>query len=65
MVPLGTLIDVTETLGPQVIPRYNLYPSASLTGQPEPGYSSGQALAVASRGRTHGEGHERRRAASC
>ncbi len=44
MVPLGTLIDVEQTVGPQTILRYNLYPTASITGQAAPGYSSGQAL---------------------
>jgi HAE1 family hydrophobic/amphiphilic exporter-1 len=44
MVPLGTLIKVEKRLGPQIIPRYNLYPSASITGSAAPGYSSGQAL---------------------
>ncbi|MCK5662517.1 MAG: efflux RND transporter permease subunit, partial [Thiotrichaceae bacterium] len=29
MIPLGTLITVDETLGPQTILRYNLYPAAS------------------------------------
>ena len=29
-----------------MITRYNLYPSASITGEPAPGFSSGQALAV-------------------
>jgi HAE1 family hydrophobic/amphiphilic exporter-1 len=44
MVPLGTLIKVDRVLGPQTILRYNLYPSASITGAAAPGYSSGQAL---------------------
>ena len=44
MVPLGTLVRVEKRLGPQIIPRYNLYPSASITGEAAPGYSSGQAL---------------------
>ena len=44
MVPLGTLAKVSDSLGPQVITRYNLYPSASITGQSSPGFSSGQAL---------------------
>jgi HAE1 family hydrophobic/amphiphilic exporter-1 len=44
MVPLGTLIAVEETVGPQTILRYNLYPTASITGEAAPGYSSGQAL---------------------
>jgi HAE1 family hydrophobic/amphiphilic exporter-1 len=46
MVPVGTLVDVEETVGPQVVPRYNLYPSAQLNGEPAEGYSSGQALAL-------------------
>ncbi len=46
MIPLGTFTRVTETLGPQVIQRYNLYPSAQINGEPAPGYSSGQALTL-------------------
>jgi HAE1 family hydrophobic/amphiphilic exporter-1 len=44
MVPIGTLVDVTEIIGPQTILRYNLYPAASITGEAAPGFSSGQAL---------------------
>ena len=44
MVPLGTLVKVEKRLGPQIIPRYNLYPSATINGEAAPGYSSGQAL---------------------
>ena len=44
MVPVGTLVDVEETVGPQTVLRYNLYPTASITGSPAPGYSSGQAM---------------------
>ena len=44
MIPLGTLVDVDETLGPQFITRYNAYPSASINGSASPGHSSGQAL---------------------
>jgi HAE1 family hydrophobic/amphiphilic exporter-1 len=46
MVPLGTLIDVEQTVGPQTILRYNLYPTASITGSSAPGFSSGQALTL-------------------
>jgi HAE1 family hydrophobic/amphiphilic exporter-1 len=46
MVPLATLVDVQRKLGPQSISRYNLYPSAAITGQAAPGYSSGQALSL-------------------
>ncbi len=44
MVPLGTLVKVEKEPGPQIIPRYNLYPSASINGTAAPGFSSGQAL---------------------
>jgi HAE1 family hydrophobic/amphiphilic exporter-1 len=44
MVPIGTLVRVDQILGPQTILRYNLYPSASITGEATPGFSSGQAL---------------------
>ena len=44
MVPLGTVAVVREALGPQLINRYNLYPSASINGEGAPGFSSGEAM---------------------
>ncbi len=44
MVPLGTLATVRRSFGPQIITRYNLYPTASITGEPAPRFSSGEAL---------------------
>jgi hydrophobic/amphiphilic exporter-1 (mainly G- bacteria), HAE1 family len=44
MVPLGTVVDITPTVGPPLITLYNLYPSSSVLGLPAPGFSSGQAL---------------------
>jgi len=46
MVPIGTVLDMTESFGPQVITRYNLYPSATINGAAAPGFSSGQALTL-------------------
>ena len=46
MVPIGTLVDIENTLGPQVVFRFNLYPAATIGGAPAPGYSSSQALAL-------------------
>jgi HAE1 family hydrophobic/amphiphilic exporter-1 len=46
MIPLGTLIDVKETIGPQIVSRYNLYPAAAISGEAAPGYSSGEALSI-------------------
>jgi hydrophobe/amphiphile efflux-1 (HAE1) family protein len=44
MVPLGTLLSVEEIFGPAIITRYNMYPTATLTGSPAPGFSSGDAM---------------------
>ncbi len=44
MVSLGSLIDLKESFGPQIIRRFNLYPSATVTGNAAPGQSSGQSL---------------------
>ncbi len=44
MIPLGSLATIRKTLGPQIVPRYNLYPSATINGAAAPGTSSGQSL---------------------
>lgn len=44
MVPLGSIADVKFTSGPDRVERYNLFPSAGISGQAAPGFSSGQAL---------------------
>jgi len=44
MIPLGTLVTMTPTVGPPLISLYNLYPSSSVLGLPSQGFSSGEAL---------------------
>jgi multidrug efflux pump len=46
MVPLGSVVKVTETHGPGRALRYNGYPAAEINGGPAAGYSSGQAEAL-------------------
>ncbi|RHW76015.1 efflux RND transporter permease subunit [Colwellia sp. RSH04] len=46
MVPLTTLAKLSPILGPTTINHFNLYRSASITGQALEGYSSGQAIQV-------------------
>jgi HAE1 family hydrophobic/amphiphilic exporter-1 len=46
MVPLGTLIDVRQVQGPELVTRYNLYPAAAIFGSAAPGFSSGQAISL-------------------
>jgi len=45
MIPVGTLAQVRDTVGPQVITRFNMFRTATLSGVPASGYSSGQAVA--------------------
>jgi multidrug efflux pump len=46
MVPLGAVVHITDTTGPESAMRYNAFRSADLNGGPAPGYSSGQAQAA-------------------
>jgi HAE1 family hydrophobic/amphiphilic exporter-1/multidrug efflux pump len=46
MIPLTALATVREVAGPEMVERYNVFPSAKLIGGPAPGYSSGDALRV-------------------
>ncbi len=46
MVPLGALVRVVETHGPNRAMRYNGYPAAEINAAPGAGYSSGQAEAL-------------------
>ena len=49
MVPLGSLVDLRETTGPDRFVRYNLFPAAEVQGAAARGYSTGQALAAMER----------------
>ena len=49
MLPLGTIATISEKPGPQIITRYNLYPSSSISGEASVGFSSGQALKLMER----------------
>jgi hydrophobic/amphiphilic exporter-1 (mainly G- bacteria), HAE1 family len=46
MTPIGTVVDVKQVQGPLLISLYNLYPSATVVGNPAPGFSSGEALGI-------------------
>jgi HAE1 family hydrophobic/amphiphilic exporter-1 len=46
MVPLGSILEVREVLGPQVVFHHNIYPSAKISGQAAAGFTSGQALGI-------------------
>ncbi|WP_262887564.1 efflux RND transporter permease subunit [Flagellimonas sediminis] len=44
MVPLSAVGQLRDISGPARVPRYNLYPALALSGNVNPGYSSGEAL---------------------
>ena len=44
MVPLSSLATLTPSLGPDVVERFNVFPSAKVMASPAPGYSSGDAI---------------------
>jgi hydrophobe/amphiphile efflux-1 (HAE1) family protein len=61
-VPLRSLGDVKTIIGPIDVPHYNLYAASRITGNPAPGFSSGQAIQamedVATRVLPQGFGYE-------
>jgi multidrug efflux pump subunit AcrB len=44
MVPFGSVAHTEDQTGPVLILRYNMYPSAAINGNANPGISSGQAI---------------------
>jgi multidrug efflux pump len=44
MIPLSALATVRYVAGPGLLPRFNNFPAAKLTGSQAPGYSSGEAI---------------------
>jgi hydrophobic/amphiphilic exporter-1 (mainly G- bacteria), HAE1 family len=44
MSPVSEFITLTKVYGPQIISRFNLFTSIGITGTPNPGFSSGDAL---------------------
>ncbi|HKP61870.1 MAG TPA: multidrug efflux RND transporter permease subunit [Polyangiales bacterium] len=47
MVPIGSMVDIKQTYGPDPVIRYNGYPAADLIGEADPAVmSSSQALAT-------------------
>jgi HAE1 family hydrophobic/amphiphilic exporter-1 len=62
MIPLGTLVTVTPTVGPSLISLYNLYPSATVIALPAAGVSTGDAIKlmeeIAARTLPPGTGYE-------
>ena len=45
-IPLSALLKSSNSSGPEMISRFNGFPSATITGAAKPGFSSGQAIAA-------------------
>jgi HAE1 family hydrophobic/amphiphilic exporter-1 len=46
IIPIGTMLRITPTVGPSLLSLYNFYPSSTVMGLPAPGFSSGQAMVL-------------------
>ncbi|MDA3946643.1 MAG: multidrug efflux RND transporter permease subunit [Helicobacteraceae bacterium] len=46
MVPISSLVKTERVVGPSVIQRFNMFTAGQISGQPSPGYSSGDAMRV-------------------
>ena len=49
MASVENFVTLTKVYGPDLLNRFNMFQSISVTGQPAPGYSSGQCLAAVER----------------
>ncbi len=44
MAPITEFITLTRVFGPETLSRFNLYSAVTVTGNPKPGYSTGDAI---------------------
>lgn len=49
MAPISNFMTLTRVYGPDLMNRFNMFTSISVTGTPNPGYSSGDAIAAIER----------------
>ena len=49
MASVSNFVTLTKVYGPDLLNRFNMFQSISVTGQPAPGYTSGDCLAAISR----------------
>ncbi len=49
MAPIANFVKLTRVYGPDLLNRFNMFQSISVTGQPAQGYSSGDAIAAIER----------------
>lgn len=48
LIPLSSLVSIERTADAMVMERFNMFPAAKVTGEPGPGFTSGDAIKVIS-----------------
>ena len=46
LVPISSIATIKRVVGPAIVQKFNMFQAAQISGQPAPGYSSGEALKV-------------------
>jgi len=46
LVPISSVASIKRIVGPSIIQKFNMFQAAQISGQPSPGYSSGDALRI-------------------
>lgn len=46
LIPISSLATIKRVVGPSIVQKFNMFQAAQISGQPSPGYSSGDALRV-------------------
>lgn len=46
MIPLSSCVELTPSVGPDIVERFNVFPAAKILGNPANGYTSGEAIAA-------------------
>ena len=44
MLPVSSLVELTRETGADIVDRFNVYPSANISADPAPGYTTGDAM---------------------
>lgn len=44
MIPLNSIMSLSRSTAPDVVDRFNIFPSAKIMGDPKPGFTSGEAI---------------------
>lgn len=46
LVPISSISTIKRVIGPSIVQKFNMFQAAQISGQPSPGYSSGESLKI-------------------